>query len=531
MGSGRREVSRRDFLMAMPYALGAISGYGRSKSWVAIENFFQPGTKDWLLKNPATNREIEGFASAASNDSVTSVNLGDSINFYVSTDSAYKLEIFRTGWYRGLGGRKMWWKTGNGWVDSVVLNGRRQREAVPDPYNFNLVECGWDRSYSVDIPLEHRDWTPPEYLLELPNDWLSGVYLCKLTAASGKQSYMKFVVRDDSSTSDVLHQICENTSIAYNPYVNSLYQPLTLGKRAYKVSLEKPSVERFGAGQFLNWEIHMVRFLEQQGYDVTYSTNHDTHIRGDLIRRHPVFLSVGHDEYYTARMRDNIEAARDAGTSLMFAGANNCYWQVRYENSSSGKQYRTMVCFKENRKLDPFANNPRKATAKFRDPPVNRPEGRLLAVAYDYEVQCNNDDLVINDDKDRVFEGTGLTRGVHLERLVGYEADALSRYKPANVDITLLGHSPYSANDKQFFSDMIIYRMPLGNFVFSAGSIQLAWGLESVDFRPTPVSGGLQRMFKNLFAEANVLGSPQKLNERPIFPEKLCEIRGFEGCR
>src|SRR3954454_18886679 len=59
-----------------------------------------PGTSGWQLSNPALNREIEGYAS------LTSVNIGSSIDFMVSTnDSTFKIEIFRTGWYGGIGGR------------------------------------------------------------------------------------------------------------------------------------------------------------------------------------------------------------------------------------------------------------------------------------------------------------------------------------------------------------------------------------------------------------------------------------------
>ena len=47
------------------------------------------------------------------------------------------------------------------------------------------------------------------------------------------------------------------------------------------------------------------------------------------------FLSVGHDEYWSKAMLDNVTAARDAGVNLGFFGSNTAYWQVRFEPSAS----------------------------------------------------------------------------------------------------------------------------------------------------------------------------------------------------
>jgi hypothetical protein len=61
-----------------------------------------PGTTDWQLTHAATNHEIEGYASA------TSINRGSQISFFVNTaEPSYTIEIFRMGWYGGLGARRM----------------------------------------------------------------------------------------------------------------------------------------------------------------------------------------------------------------------------------------------------------------------------------------------------------------------------------------------------------------------------------------------------------------------------------------
>ena len=62
----------------------------------------RPGTRDWQLTCPATAREIEGYASA------NSVNRGDGVHLYVNTGSpTFVLEVFRMGWYAGLGARRV----------------------------------------------------------------------------------------------------------------------------------------------------------------------------------------------------------------------------------------------------------------------------------------------------------------------------------------------------------------------------------------------------------------------------------------
>ena len=77
----------------------------------------------------------------------------------------------------------------------------------------------------------------------------------------------------------------------------------------------------------------MVRFLEANGYDVSYTTGVDTDRRGDLIKNHKTFLSVGHDEYWSGTQRANVEAARDAGVNLAFFSGNEVFWKTRWENS------------------------------------------------------------------------------------------------------------------------------------------------------------------------------------------------------
>ncbi len=114
----------------------------------------------------------------------------------------------------------------------------------------------------------------------------------------------------------------------------------------------------------------MVRWLERNGYDVSYFTGVDSDRLGAELREHRTFLSVGHDEYWSGAQRANVEAARDAGVNLAFFSGNEVFWKTRWEDG-----HRTLVTYKEthaNAKIDP---EPNVWTGTWRDPRNFNPQG------------------------------------------------------------------------------------------------------------------------------------------------------------
>ena len=87
-----------------------------------------------------------------------------------------------------------------------------------------------------------------------------------------------------------------------------------------------------GQDFIFNAEYPMVRWLERNGYDVSYETGVDTDRYGSLIKNHRIFMSTGHDEYWSGQQRANVEAARDAGVNLAFFSGNEVFWKTRWEN-------------------------------------------------------------------------------------------------------------------------------------------------------------------------------------------------------
>jgi hypothetical protein len=405
-----------------------------------------------------------------------------------------------------------------------------------------------------------------------PSDWASGVYLVQLTAgASGTQSYIMFVVRDDRRRSDLLFQSSVTTFQAYNLWGGTcLYDYLTPTGKADKVSFNRPYALSkspgmqfgIGAAEFLlgggsgapaGWEYCTLRFLEREGYDVTYCTDIDTHATPTLLGAHRAFLSVGHDEYWSHEMRTNVTAARDQGVHLAFLGANACYWQIRLEPSAcTGAPFRTMVCYKyfpvdhmgtETR--DPLSHDSDPATdalitVRWRDAlkgtsRVARPEQALIGTMYHYGADQANDDLIVIAPDHWIYAQTGLTKGSILPGLVGYECDRVHGDVPACT--TILAESPYFGNAflqnqksnrikraivtrlmrlagmlryhprlmwLPCISHMTITTAESGAIVFATGSMQWCWALDdwgvSANHRQTRLSPAAQQMMRNLFA-------------------------------
>ncbi|MDQ2100808.1 MAG: hypothetical protein QQW96_24575 [Tychonema bourrellyi B0820] len=502
----------------------------------ALENQ-KPGTADWQLTNPAIKREIEGYAS------LTSVNRGDAIKLFVNTNEPnYTIDIFRMGWYNGLGGRRM--------NDPIIRKGIRQSPPQEDEAS-GLIECHWQDPYIWQIP-------------DRTDDWTSGIYLAKLTASkTGKQSYIIFVVRDDDRKSDLLFQSSVTTFQAYNNWGHkSLYRWNSRGKQAYKVSFNRPyamspnrnAAYGMGAGEFLTnfqpkrrtssggWEYNMVRWLEKEGYDVTYATNIDTHFNTRLLLSHKAFLSVGHDEYWSRDMRDNIETARDKGVSIGFFGSNICYWQIRLEPSRiTGEVNRTIVGYKEMADLDPMGGLTQPVgtvdlpveiaasgelkygigkskvaqiasynkspifnslvTTRWRDSAIGRPEDALIGVMYE-TFQVNSDIVIDDNAPDWLLEKTDLKQGDKLRGLLGYEVDRMFGNAPKNI--VRVAHSPYPYGGGTRYADMTVYTADSGAKVFATGSMQWVWGLDDYNapqLRSAFLNSGAQQITRNVLAK------------------------------
>jgi hypothetical protein len=442
----------------------------------------QPGSSDWQIRSTATDvrQQIKGFASA------TSVNKGETVTFYVTVTPAqtYSLDVYRVGWYQGFGGRLL--------QHLGPLPGIQQ-PTCPVADVTGLIECDWSPGASLTVP----------------TTWTSGVFLVKLTNAAGFQNYITFVVRDDDRPADLLYQASVTTYQAYNNYPDdnttgkSLYEYNSFGAnsisgtpRAVKVSFDRPYADD-GSGQFLAYEVYFVRWLERAGYDVSYSTDIDTHRNSIHLLDYKGFLSVGHDEYWSSAMYDGVEQARAAGVHLGFFGANAVYWQIRFEASSQGGTAdRVIVCYRDVA-LDKV-HGPT-TTTLWRDRALSRPEQGLVGVQYFGALGAQPRlPYVATNTGHWVYQGTGMSDGDRVPGIQGVEVDwsdpAGPRPSLVTGTYTLLSQSPVATSNGVVSANASIYQAPSGAWVFGAGTITWSEGLD----RPGVADTRIQRITANV---------------------------------
>ena len=85
----------------------------------------------------------------------------------------------------------------------------------------------------------------------------------------------------------------------------------------------------------------MIRFLEQNGYDVSYVSDSDLERDPSLLLNHKVFISSGHDEYWSGGERAAVQTALAHGVNLAFFSGNEVFWKTRWATSSTAPTRRT----------------------------------------------------------------------------------------------------------------------------------------------------------------------------------------------
>jgi len=407
----------------------------------------------WWVTTPQTAGAIEGYADQVS------ATVGDTVTLFVSTRAtSFHVEAYRMGYYGGIGGRLVW--------QSDELPGLVQ----PPPslaLFVNTIECQWAPSLTVPI-----DTT-----------WPPGAYLLKLVGTTGEQQFVPLCVRDDSSRAAIVIQHSVTTWQAYNRWGGySLYYGNRNGAFSYThnpaggnyedrariVSFDRPYDHDWasGAADFVGNELPVIYQAEQLGLDVTYWTDIDLHTQPELLTYHRALVSLGHDEYWSAPMRDGVTQALAAGVNLAFLGANACYRQIRLAPSPLGAN-RHQICYKAADEDPMLGQDPALVTVNWPQAPVSRPESELIGSTYqDIGAKA---DLVITDPSSWVLAGVELTLDRRFTDVVQGEFD---RYVPggggpANLDV--IAHS-LVANRGGNYSDMTWYTVPGGGGVFATGN-------------------------------------------------------------
>ncbi len=432
-----------------------LDSFAPTSAWINEENA-RNGDGTWLSGPAAPAGMLEGYTN------VTSVNKGRQIHVFVSSASSFfDAKIYRIGYYQGLGARLV--------EKRSRIRGRLQ--VIPTPDEYGTVYCHWPISFTIDT--DHR-YVPGQYLirLELPN---------------GQYSLVPFMVRDDASKATFVYMSAVTTWQAYNTWGGfSLYRGadqqgvanFNNAQRAVRVSFNRPYDRNFanGAADFIGNEFPLLFLAERHSLDLTYLTDIDLDMKGELLLGHRAVLSLGHDEYYSPAMRTAITTAISSGVNVAFFGANFCYRKIRFESGVNGAD-RLMVNYRST--ADPiYLVNPSLATVNWSDWPSDLPESTFSGSRY--AGVDGTGSLVVADSSSWLWSGTGLIDGDVLAGALGGE---FNHYDPASVNppnVQIFAHSPVGGG----VSDATYVANPGEGGVFCSGTGQWIYHLSN-----TPLLG------------------------------------------
>jgi hypothetical protein len=196
-------------------------------------------------------------------------------------------------------------------------------------------------------------------------------------------------------------------------------------------------------GYFTTWEYPFVQWAEQNGYTLDYAVNTDLEFHPKLLEHYRLVLSVGHDEYWSAPMRDHLEAFIANGGNAAFFSGNSVCWQVRCEENG-----RDLVCWKQWYNMDPVypTGDHRLLSTLWSHYLVNRPENRLTGVGFLYggyhlshgQLMDGSGAFTVHRPDHWVLEGTNLQCGDTFggkDTVVGYECDGCETHLVDGVPV------------------------------------------------------------------------------------------------
>ncbi|MBO0848735.1 MAG: hypothetical protein J2P20_04685 [Pseudonocardia sp.] len=465
---------------------GAAAGAG----WVVAEND-KPGTPGWQVGAAPAGGHIEGFANRVD------ATRGEAVTLSVSsTAPTFRVEAYRLGYYHGVGARLVW--------RSLETPGRAQ-PACPVTPDTHMVSCdNWAPSLTVPIG----------------DGFVPGDYLFKLVGSGGQQSYVPLTVWDPNSHATYLVKNDVFTWQAWNPYGGYDYyvgqgrcppEVYPLCSRARVVSYDRPYGDEQGTGDFLWLEAPLVRYMEQNGLDVSYVTDVTVAEHPEILRNHRMLMSLGHDECWSLPERQAAVAAERGGLNLGFFGASGILRHVRTQPSPLGAD-RQLVDYRDS-KADPLNGkaDPRQVTGNtWSAPPASWPEADFVGESYNGFLEPGvTAALAVTDAGSWIFAGTGLRDGQQLPGVIGSDVDSLEPPEGRPPNVRILAHSALPAGRAQprtragptFYSDMTYYTDPVSKAgIWDSGTNNWIPALDASPAEPDSSALAVRAVTANLLA-------------------------------
>jgi hypothetical protein len=196
------------------------------------------------------------------------------------------------------------------------------------------------------------------------------------------------------------------------------------------------------------------------------------------LLRHRLFVSLGHDEYWTGHELDAVQHARDAGVNIAFLGGNEAYWQARLDASATGTGDRVLTVYKDPAR-DPLEKTDPAATAsQFSASPVNRPTSMLSGLSFGTNATPNYQAWRPMVTYNWLFANTRMMPGDVFPGIVGYEYDHLPQASERPDGLQVVARSPVEGFAGPDTAVSSFYTARSGAIVFDAGTVAWSWGLD-----------------------------------------------------
>jgi hypothetical protein len=409
----------------------------------------------------------------------------------------------------------------DGYLSSLsVTQGEKLRFYISTPnpiFDLKIYKLGLEKKeilviqslpggiqHSSDSAFIHGcDWKATEELV-IPLSWESGVYEADIPSADTVKKLI-FIVREKEPGKHSKTVVCltANTWQAYNNWGGrSLYDFNSYSQTAsLKVSFDRPFSDTATAYYF-RWADILIKWLEEHHFEVEFCVNADLDNDPLFLSHYKVYVTVGHDEYWSKPERNALETFLHFGGKLICLSGNTCWWQVRFEDNQ-----RTMVCYRDTVKDPMYPAQDSIVTSVWGRSPINDPPNSFLGVSFEHGGFINDDGVfpkflgyggyTIFNSHHWIYNGTGVKDGDVIgkeEAIAGYESDgALFDWDrgfpvvtgedktPENFSILGISLAASAGNLPSGHATMGYYTTPNGGAVFNGGSTDWVCGLEKDD--------------------------------------------------
>ena len=508
---GRAGLRRFICLIALALGLLAVAPASGLANPITTENAL-PGTSGWEVSQ-ADTPNIEGYTSK------TSIAPGETIGFHVSTKPTtnFRIVLYRLGWYNGAGARQM---TCLPSCTHQFLGRLTGPPPIPNSAT-GKIDAGWPQSASLTIP---ANWTRGEYVAE---------YVLTSGSQSGFARYSPFVVRSSApqaSASSILVVVPFNTYLAYNEwggtssYVNNAKKSIFSLAHATKVSFNRP----FHRREWRFWDIDLLRFLEREGYDVSYVSDTDVDANPQILQQHRAVIVSGHsrvlDQEHAGRLR---RRPRCRDEPLLRRRQRRLLAGPLRGQLLRRRQHRLRHGRRPADDGDLQGGGKRRRGPRYRPRPWRPsscvswagPSASSRAASSTGAGSPNdgyrNYTTTAAGAADPWAAGAGLSNGSTVSGLVGFEYDSFfpNCDVPGTPQILFAYQGPETS--AQFDSAAVKYTANgSGARVFSSGTEQWAWGLDSYRWDPTlftaipPTNPAVQQFTRNMLADMQQPAAP-----------------------